>query len=217
MTLDVIDLFSSIPHCTGMSFLEEVLLAWDNMSSNDIQVLLDLIDFLLENNFLYIENRIYKQKLGVAMGAPCAPVFANIFMVSWETRYIFKSSFYNSIKQYYRYLDDLFILWGGTEAQLHEFYNYLNSVTGYLKFIINYSKQGMNFLDVELFKKDDGFGSKIYRKPTYCNALLHYNNCHPLWQKKTLVKGQMVHLFRLVSEDDILLDKLDTIVNMFFC
>lgn len=35
VTFDIIDLFSSIPHGIGMSFFEDVLVAWDKMSSND--------------------------------------------------------------------------------------------------------------------------------------------------------------------------------------
>lgn len=98
--------------------------------------------------------------------------------------------------------------------QLYEFHSYLNTVTGYFKFTINYSRKNMNLLDVELFKKVDGFGSKIYQKPMYGNALLHYIG-HPQWQKKALIKEQMVHLCRLVSEDNIFLDERDNMVTMF--
>lgn len=139
------------------------------------------------------------------MGAPCTPVFANIFMVTWEIRYIFNSPFKSFIRQYNRYLDDLFILWGGNETQLWEFHHYLNSVTGYLKFAISYSKERIYSLNVELFKKDIGFATNIYQNPTYCNATL-------CGRKKSLIEGQMACLSKLVSDDNI----FDKMVKLFW-
>ena len=60
-------------------------------------------------------NKYYKQVDGVAMGSPLGSALANIFMCSFESKWLrncannFKSVFYR------RYIDDIFILFSSPD------------------------------------------------------------------------------------------------------
>ena len=67
------------------------------------------------------------------MGTICAPAYANIFMESFESKYIY-IYIYIYIYQYrkekvitlIRFIDNLFMTWTGTEEELLKFIKELN-------------------------------------------------------------------------------------------
>ena len=73
------------------------------------------------------------------MGTICVLTYANIFMASFQSKYI-----YPYIKEkvitFLRLIDDLFMIWSGTEEELLKFINKLNQKHKTIKFDIKYSK-----------------------------------------------------------------------------
>ena len=49
-----------------------------------VEDLVDLARLILKNNYFEFDNKIYKQKLGTAMGTKFAPLFAYTFMSKLE-------------------------------------------------------------------------------------------------------------------------------------
>ena len=85
-----------------------------------------------------------------------APTFACLFMAAVE---IVSLTEWKGIQPrlYKRYIDDIFFLWNGTEAQLIEFINYLNSFHPYLKFKASYDfvNKSVIFLDTIISISED--------------------------------------------------------------
>ena len=59
------------------------------------------------------------------MGTICAPFYANIFMASFESKFIFPTK-KEKVRKFLRFIDDLFMIWTDTEEELLKFINELN-------------------------------------------------------------------------------------------
>ena len=85
---------------------------------------LKLAHFVLTNNYVEckeLNGTMYQQVVGTAMGTSFSVVYAIIFMIWLETPIIEAERFRSYIQLYKRFIDDLFIIWTGSVAQLCEF------------------------------------------------------------------------------------------------
>ena len=79
------------------------------------ELLIELIEYLVDNIFIKIGNRVYRQCVGIPMGTDCAPLIANLYLFFYEYNYIkslLKNNF-NCAKKFtntMRYIDDLLTL-----------------------------------------------------------------------------------------------------------
>lgn len=101
-------------------------------------------------------------------------------------------------------MDDLFLLWKGSVEQLTEFVMFINNSTDFLKFTVNYSHVGVNFLDVYVEKDTVGkLSTKMYRKECHANKLLRKDSMHPKYIFRNVAQNQFLRLSRLnVKKED---------------
>ena len=118
------------------------------------------------NDFVF--NGIhYCQKLRCAIGTICAPNQANILMEEIERNFMYPCL--QTISNFYhRFIDDIFLLWNGSEKQLLDFIIRLNSRHPTIKFDFKYSKSSIEFLNIKNYKNKEKnkLLTTIYRKPT---------------------------------------------------
>lgn len=84
VTIDIECLYNSIPHAKG---LETITTYLDQMNSDQApfnKFILKLLDFILNHNVFLVDEQPYLQTQGVAMGTPCAPSYANLYLWAWE-------------------------------------------------------------------------------------------------------------------------------------
>lgn len=101
------------------------------------EFVLILIQFILQHNSFLFDQKIYHQVKGVAMGSPCAPMFANLYLGGWERDVVFSESMAHhtlSIVLWLPYLDDVLIFWKGNEETFASFVQELNVNTWGLYF-----------------------------------------------------------------------------------
>ena len=73
------------------------------------------MEYLIENVYVSIRNRVYRQCVGIPMGTDCAPLLANLFLFYYKYKYM-KNLIKNNIilaKKFnntMRYIDDLLTL-----------------------------------------------------------------------------------------------------------
>ena len=77
--------------------------------------LLELLTYLVDNIFVVVGNRIYRQCIGIPMGTDCAPLLANLFLFYYEYAYmkgLMKNDFRlaERFNNTVRYIDDLLAL-----------------------------------------------------------------------------------------------------------
>jgi hypothetical protein len=101
---DVKSLYPSIPIEFGLKATESVLKQY-NFMKDEIHLILELLKWVLTNNYIYFEDSIYLQTEGTAMGTPIAVVYSNIVLAFLE------QSCHDLHPQFYsRFIDDLFVI-----------------------------------------------------------------------------------------------------------
>lgn len=90
-----------------------------------------MAEFILKNNYFEFENNIYRQKLGAAIGTKFAS-FANLFMHNLESKLL--NEYHLAPLVWWRFLDDVFMIWLYGEESFKEFFTYVNSYHPTIKF-----------------------------------------------------------------------------------
>ena len=139
------------------------------------------------------------------MGSKMAPNYANLYVGLLEASLILNpecNPFLTHIQLWRRYIDDCFLIWTGSPAELTAFHAFLNHSSQFLKFTIASHQTSMNFLDIMVIKDNNRLFMDLYRKPTDRNALLHGESYHPTPLKKGIPMGQFKRIRRICSKDD---------------
>ena len=74
-----------------------------------------MMDFLIDNIFVQFGGRLFRQAIGIPMGTNCAPLFADLFLYSYENEFLDnmirsgQRTLARSINLCYRYIDDLIV------------------------------------------------------------------------------------------------------------
>ena len=162
VTMDVSSLYTNIPNDEGIYAIRNTLTK-ASIPTSLITVITTFLTLILPlNNFVF--NGIhYLQTKGCAMGTKCAPSYANLFMGEFEFNHIYPPIHDKSTK-YLRYIDDIFLLWTGTENQLNQFIETINNLHHSIKFTVQYSSQEITFLDTTVYIKNSKQFTKTYKK-----------------------------------------------------
>lgn len=204
VTLDVASLYTNIDHQGGLVALQHYL-SYRSDSLPPNQFLLSLTEWTLHNNVFLFQDFLYRQLKGTAMGACFAPNYANLFLGYWEEQYIYnqsRNSFCDKIIFWGRFIDDILLIWSGTELELLQFHEYMNSTNPNIKLSIEYSKTLINFLDLAISIDDRNLlHTTIYRKSTDRNTLLRSDSFHSRSLKNNIPFGQFQRLRRICDKD----------------
>ena len=104
---------------------------------------------------------------------------------------------------WWRYIDDVFLIWEHGEESLLEFLRHLNTLHPTIKFDspAQYSTESLNFLDVTVSRIGDRLKTDLYSKPTDTHQFLEFSSCHPFHTKRSIPYSQTLRLRRICSED----------------
>ena len=119
------------------------------------------------------------------MGTRMASSYAKLFMGKFEQLAIGNSSFKPFI--WWRFIDDIFMIWTHGEEHLKTFTGYLNSIPPSIKFNHEYSNslhQTLPFLDVQVHLIKNHIQTDLHTKPTDKHQYLLRTSCHPSTPKK---------------------------------
>ena len=85
---------------------------------------------------------------------------------------------------WWRYIDDIFLIWEHGGEKLKEFIDVLNKKHPTIKFTAEWSKTQINFLDVTVSLENGKIKTDLYVKPSDTHQYLHSSSCHPYHCKK---------------------------------
>jgi hypothetical protein len=105
---DVKNLYPSIPIDYGLHATHEMLHNFKLYSDEEIQLLVQLLSWVLTNNYFEFNNNVYRQISGTAMGTPVAVAYSNLTLAYLEDRFMHSNSL--DIIYYRRYIDDIFAI-----------------------------------------------------------------------------------------------------------
>ena len=201
ITLDVDSLYTNIDNLDGLKAVDE---AFQNNPNDNRpnQEILNLLSISLKNNDFVFDNEWYLQIGGTAMGKKFAPNYANLFLAKWEKEALDKCP--KKPQCYFRYLDDIFIVWPHSREDFDNFFQILNSHHNNIKLKSTISDTSVDFLDVTIFKgpnlpQTGSLDTKVFFKPTDTHELLHKSSYHPKHTFKGIVKSQIIRFHRICS------------------
>jgi hypothetical protein len=179
------------------------------------RVIIKFLSLTLHLNNFEFNGKHYLQKKGSSMGSKSSCRYADVFMDDFETRFIYPR-IHNKHIAYYRFVDDVFMIWTGTEQELLSFFKEINTVHDSIKFDCNYSKENINFLDTTVFKnKRKALSTKLYTKPTDRPGYIHSKSYHPKSQITNIPYGQALRAKRISTEKHDLQHALENIKKNF--
>ena len=125
VTIDVKSLHTNIDNDEGLWAVEEELGKRSVKTTPSFAVAMLMKLVLILNNIMF-NGLIYLQKKGVAMGTKSAPNFANVFMGRFVKQFVYNSKWFNRfIKSWWRYIEDIFMLWKGPKKKPEDVLNHL--------------------------------------------------------------------------------------------
>ena len=111
-----------------------------------------------------------------------------------------------------RFLDDIFLIFLGTNNHLQPLQDFMNHLHSRIKFTFQHSTQQLPFLDMKIhIRADRKLSTTLYRKPTDYLALLHFHSNHSLKWKESIVFSQDLRYNLLTTDDNLLQNELDSL------
>lgn len=174
-------------------------------------LIIDLLKYTLKHNDFVYEKDSFLQICGCAMGKKYSPSLANLYLENLDNYII---NYKHKPITYYRYLDDIFLIWKGDNiTDIEEFNTNINKVTPGIQIELHYNKEQVDFLDMTIFKKNQTkIGTKVYFKETNNRIYLNPKSAHPMHTFKSIIKSQLIRYKRLCSDEhDFIQTSIETI------
>ena len=151
VSLDVESMYTNMTKDLGKTASKEALDDRNvvGCADNDVKVktesIMKALEHCIENNFFKFDSTIYQQTGGVGTGVKLAPPFACLGMGKYEDL-VFSSDqeLLKLILIWRRFIDDVFMLFKGSEEQCRHLVEWLKSLMpGVVKFKYHYSEEKM--------------------------------------------------------------------------
>ena len=144
-----------------------------------------------------------------------APSYANLFMGKFEKHAVDHAPFKPHI--WFRYIDEIFMIWTEGESDLKTFLNYINYIHPTIKFSQEYSNspnQILPFLDVQVHLNNNQIQNDPHTKPTDKHQYLLKASCHPTHTKRTIPFSLALRLGRICSTDVFFNKRCREVINV---
>lgn len=184
LSFDVTNLFPSVPVPECLQLIKTRLFD-SSIPNNTAQSVFSLLETALKQNFFVFNDRHYKQKTGLGMGSPLSPFLSELFLDNLEQTIISKSPLFQEFTiGWFRYVDDILVLFRGTKDQANSLLQFLNEVHPNLKFTVEFSTNDeLSFLDLNISIVNNSFSFGIFHKPTTTDSIIPYFSSHPYSHK----------------------------------
>ena len=181
---DVDNLYPSINIDEALDAIFEFLSNRTGFPIARTNFLIQLIRWVLRNNYVSFGDNTYLQIQGTAMGTPCAVVVACIFMhiIEEEALSIFKRRYYicTTIFLFKRFIDDYIIIVSDYDTGII-LMDILNARRTSINITFAICNTKAEFLDLTLYKTypDHHLEVRAYSKPMNKYLYLPTSSCHP--------------------------------------
>ena len=214
-SFDIVSLFTNVPLKEVIDICAQALYrnksispVPPSLSEKSFRELLEKVTSGVEFSF---NGVMYRQTDGVAMGSPLGPILANIFVGYYEAQ--IPPDKWPIV--YDRYVDDVFSEFENKEC-CDEFFKLLNNLhPKSLQFTRDREKGGkLPFLDALVIRKDDGFMTSLYRKPTFTGLYTPWDSFTATRYKINLIKA-LVHRVKRICSPQFVDQELNTLKDIF--
>jgi hypothetical protein len=149
--------------------------------------LINISNTLIKQNYFQFLNRLYWQEKGLAMGSPTSSIFSQIYLQYIQNTAIFDILKYNNAIGYFRYIDDILIVYNKTTTDILQVFYSFNRLMPTMKFTMESEIDNkINFLDVTIMKSHK-LTFNVYRKPT-TDSIIPNDSSQPTEHKLAAIR-----------------------------
>ena len=182
--------------------------------------ILEGLELCIKTNYFSFNDKSYKQVGGVGTGQVFAPPYACLAMGKFEKMAFNTTSEQRKLLEliilWKRFIDDIFLLFKGSEAECEELSVWLNSlIPGQIKLKCNFAKDNLEFLDLRIMIINGRLETEIFVKPTNLQIFLDYTSNHPTHCKNAIVYSQALRVVELCSQPDSAKKHLENLSEKF--
>ena len=138
------------------------------------------------------------------MGTKMAPAYVNIAIYAIETSFL--SSYPQTPCIYYRYMKAIFQIWPHVNDSLTHFLEHANNIHQNIKFTHECPNTTLPFLDVSVQITQNKMFTTLHKKPPDSHSYLHYNSCHPVKFKNSIIYSQFLRYKRICTRNTDFID-----------
>ena len=215
ISLDIVNLYTNIPLDELETLIRKKLTDYKKLSKIYIDQMMKLISTILKQNYFEFNGKFYITNKGLAMGAPLSSTLAQIYLCNFEETHIMnvKNPYFKFIHKYFRYVDDTFLIFSGTDRLIKALVKYVNSLSPHIKFTFEKMQNNtLNFLDLSIKLQRDGhLKFSIYRKPMTTDLLIPYSSNQPRDHKHAALHSLAFRAFNIPLSKKDLFQELNVI------
>ena len=203
-TLDVEALYPSIRKDLALQSLQEALMEDPTVDESTQEAVNTFVQIIFGYSYVTFQGKCFRSKDGIPTGGCCSRQLADCTLHRLIKSIKSEISLWRFIALWKRFIDDIFGLWRGTEAQFEEFVIELNSACAQygIKFGDYSIGTSVNFLDVTLSLNPAGLiDYKLYMKPTDSRLYLRTESFHPSHVFDSVALSQMLRIMNRNSTE----------------
>ena len=186
-----------------------------------------LLEITARNNYFEFGEKTFKQTGGTSIGKKHAPDLCCLGAGKFEEDFIFPDIKFQELiindmskpdpkeRFFRRFIDDMFAATVGTEQQIKDFVEWMNTLWPGLSFTFDWSNKEIIFLDVKLLVENGKLETDRFVKPTNPQLFLHYTSNHPKSVFKAIVYGQALTVKLICSKPEYIVRHVENLKNKF--
>jgi len=152
-SFDIKDMYTSIP-TKNLPRILNLICNQTLVPKKFQQQLTAMLRTILKQNYFQYNSHIYKQKSGLAMGAPSSSILSELYLQYTEHTVIIDILLKYDILGYFRYVDDILLVYDTTKTNIQDVLNDFNNSAHPLNFTFEDEIDNhINFLDIIPSKK----------------------------------------------------------------
>ena len=125
VSFDISNMYTNIP-TNELTKLIQYMCTHNDINTTLQNELLQQCNTILSQNYFHFGTHQYIQKQGLAMGVPTSSIFSEIYKQYLEHTKIFDILVKHELVGYFRYVDDVLIIYKETITNIHEILNLFN-------------------------------------------------------------------------------------------
>jgi hypothetical protein len=144
---------------------------------------------VLKHIYFWFQDQVFTQTTRLAMGAPTSAIFSEIYLQFIEHTALMDILIRHDIRGYFRYVDDLLLVYDVDHTNVHQVLEQFNAVAPTLAFTLEEEIDNkLHYLDLTITRTEQQFTYDIYRKPTTTTHIIPQDSCHPHEHKTSAIR-----------------------------
>ncbi|CAF3316270.1 unnamed protein product [Rotaria sp. Silwood2] len=201
-TLHVNDLCTILPHEQLIKALQRFLNDYvpdGQIQGVTIHTIIELIRYVLQNQYFIFKNKVYRQVKGCGSGQPLNHLLANIYMFYWQEDLV--KILVNKNEIFGRCLDEMFLTWNKSKRELQSLIKRMIHKK-YPKLSITSSiGKNINYLDVKISYINSHLRTTINHDQDIEPRGLPYISDHPPRMYSTLIQACLIRAALICSKE----------------